>query len=952
MIKVYISPNYSGVPQDKDNGGIRRVVEAQVKYLPKFGIEVVNRVEDADVICNHGEMLTEYENIPQVHVSHGLYWSRQPWNDGYLEVNERVVESMRHAVAHTVPSEWVGRAVRRGGFWYPKVIYHGVDYENFKPAQNKGYVLWNKARADFVSDPGDMLTLAEKMKDVVFFSTIGSSNTSYSHPQNVKILNKSPNDPMPYNKMKSFVSEAGVYLATARETFGIGTLEALACGVPVAGWDWGGQSEIVIHGETGYLARPGDYKELAECVRLCLADRERLSQNARTDVKIRWGWEPRIQQYAELFKEVHLKYNDPTRPKVSVIVTAYKLDQYLPSCLDSIRSQTFKDFECLVVDDASLESTKMIVREYAKKDRRISYIPTPENMGLPGARNFGLQNSRGHYIRHVDADDFLANSALELEVSALDEDRGIDIVYGHLEVVREDGSRTIQNGEPVRGSWPGQFNWYHQMAHLNQLPSCSMVRRDVYERTGGYRTRMKRQEDAEFWCRATSLGFRANKFTEAVTYFHRERSDSKGAMEWETEGAEQDWTAWFPWRMGASNFNEASSIIRQRGETPRNPHLVPFGAQGKPPRELRYWYVHDHAYPVVSVIVTCGPGHRKYLIDALDSIQAQTFPDWECIVVNDTGEQWGSDIMGAPWAQVVENGSNKGTSYSRNKGLEMARGKFVVWMDADDYWMPWFLERMVSYAEYNDGVIFSDLLMLDDEGFKIQNYPDFDSMRVIQTMQYPGSSVLVPIHIAQAVSEMQGGFDENIPGMEDWDYQIAVHHLGFCAYHIPTPLFVYRLNTSTKREKDYAKINEIVAYMDNKWSVYRKGEKHIMCGCRQPNTPPSKTPKSLLSSSGNFSQDSVMASVEQSDPTAMVTMEYIGPIEQTFSVRSRVSRDVADYRFGNNPYHKVRTVLLGDAQYLLSQSDKDGKPLYRMISNTSSAGENDPAAFLGQPIVA
>ena len=134
----------------------------------------------------------------------------------------------------------------------------------------------------------------------------------------------------------------------------------------------------------------------------------------------------------------------------------------------------------------------------------------------------------------------------------------------------------------------------------------------------------------------------------------------------------------------------------------------------------------------------------------------------------------------------------------------------MVWMDADDYWLPWFLDVMASHAERNDGVIFSDLI-LDNDGLKIYRYPDFDSTRVPTTMQYPGSSIFTPRRIADAVATLQGGFDASAPGMEDWDYQMAVHHLGFCAYRVSEPLFVYRMKTSTKREKDFGKIDSIRA---------------------------------------------------------------------------------------------------------------------------------------------
>lgn len=158
MIRVYISPDYQNVPANVDNGGIRRVAEAQIRHLPAFGIEVVHNVEDADILCNHGSVMTKYKGKPIVNVNHGFMWSRYPWGENYQQVNELVAASMKMAVAHTVPSEWVSRAVRRGGFFYPEVVYHGVDPDDFPVSEvNKGYVLWNKARADYVSDPNPIL---------------------------------------------------------------------------------------------------------------------------------------------------------------------------------------------------------------------------------------------------------------------------------------------------------------------------------------------------------------------------------------------------------------------------------------------------------------------------------------------------------------------------------------------------------------------------------------------------------------------------------------------------------------------------------------------------------------------------------------------------------------------------------------------------------------------------
>ncbi|RPJ28027.1 MAG: glycosyltransferase [Chloroflexi bacterium] len=933
MIKVHISPDYLD-HKDHGDGGIRRVSEAMIRHLPAFGVEHTRFLNEADIIVNHGGMLTWAKGKPIVNVNHGLYWSRQPWGDNYQEVNEQVVESMARAVAHTAPSEWVARAIRRGGFFYPEVVYHGIDHKDFQPGTNGGYVLWNKARADAVSDPNDLMRAANLMPGTPFWTTIGKPTA------NVKVIGVTD-----YNRMKEIVANAGVYLCTARETFGIGTLEAMACGVPVSGWDWGGQSEIIVQGQTGYLAPPGDYKALAECISRCLAERERLSANCLDDVRNRWNWEPRIEQYANIFKKVYRDFYETEKPRVSVVLTACKLDRFLPEAIESVKRQTLTDWELLVIDDAQLESTRLIVEAYAREDKRITYRPTLENLGLPGARNYGLYLSRGRYIRHLDADDFLADNCLALEAEALDNDPGIHIAYGHLETVREDSSRVLKNNEPVRGGWPpNQFNWEEQMAHLNQLPSCVMMRREVLERTGGYRERMKRNEDAEFWCRATSGGFRAKKVTQAITYFHRERNDSKGATEWREQGGEPDWTAWFPWRMGAGEYSDAIRVLRKHGGKHPRPHLVPFGAQGRP-GDRKFWYVNDYQYPVVSVVVTVGPGHKPFLVDALDSILAQSYPDWQCVVVNDTGTAWEKDIPGVPWAEVVDMDGNQGTSAARNEGYKHSRGRFIVWMDADDYWVPWFLEIMVAHAENNNGVIYSDLIK-DENGKKgIYRYRNFNSTLIPRTMQYPGSSILVPRNIAEAVIALQGGYDSQIPGMEDWDYQMAIHHLGFCAFHVEEPLFVYRLHTSTKREADYAKIESIRDYMDKKWPDYRLGKKVMMCGCAGTKKVTTK-PKSTLSSSGNFAPEQEVNTGQIA--TDMVQVEYVGQIEQTFSIRSRVQNGIT-YRFGNNTGHKQKAVFLGDAEWLTSQRDGNNRPLYVLLTSTT-LDARDPSVFLGAPV--
>jgi glycosyltransferase involved in cell wall biosynthesis len=300
-MKVCIIP-YFDKPDDAD-GGIRRVVKAQIKYLPEFGIETTKDPREADVIATHGTVLVNFPGIPSVNHSHGLYWSRFPWGHGIQETNADGIEAMRRAVAHTACSKWVATSLRRGMLVYPEVIYHGVDAEEWEhEEETQPYILWNKARADYVSNPADMQEVAKRLPHRQFVTTIGTPT------ENVKVIGK-----MPYQEMKKYIQRASLLLNTPRETMGIGPLEALAAGVPVISWSWGGCAESILNGTTGYLAPPGDYDALADCIEHGFANRERLSKRAVEDVHERWRWRDKILQYANIYKRVY-KYLSSSPP--------------------------------------------------------------------------------------------------------------------------------------------------------------------------------------------------------------------------------------------------------------------------------------------------------------------------------------------------------------------------------------------------------------------------------------------------------------------------------------------------------------------------------------------------------------------------------------------------------------------------------------------------------------
>ena len=99
-------------------------------------------------------------------------------------------------------------------------------------------------------------------------------------------------------------------------------------------------------------------------------------------------------------------------PQISVIVPVYNVEKYLNRCVESILSQTFKDFELLLIDDGSTDNSGSICDEYEKKDCRIKVIHKP-NSGPSDARNVGIELAIGKYILFVDSDDWVSNDLLD-----------------------------------------------------------------------------------------------------------------------------------------------------------------------------------------------------------------------------------------------------------------------------------------------------------------------------------------------------------------------------------------------------------------------------------------------------------------------------------------------------------------------------------------------------------
>lgn len=123
-------------------------------------------------------------------------------------------------------------------------------------------------------------------------------------------------------------------------------------------------------------------------------------------------------------------------PTVSVIIPCYNRAHLLPGTLASLQAQTFRDWEALLVDDGSRDTTAAVVKAWADRDARFKFVAKP-NTGVSATRNLGLELAQGRYIQFLDSDDFLAPRKLEEHSRFLDSRPEIDVVYSAVDFFRE-----------------------------------------------------------------------------------------------------------------------------------------------------------------------------------------------------------------------------------------------------------------------------------------------------------------------------------------------------------------------------------------------------------------------------------------------------------------------------------------------------------------------------------
>ena len=179
-----------------------------------------------------------------------------------------------------------------------------------------------------------------------------------------------------------------------------------------------------------------------------------------------------------------------SEPQISVVMPVYNREQYLKESIESILNQTFTDFEFIIVDDQSTDSSWQIIQEYANKDSRIVAVKNTGKKGCYSARNFGHRLAKGKYIAVMDSDDIALPERLRTQLEFMEQHPNISICGSWAKTF---GDKNELMQLPITHDEIRDTNFFYcSMAH----PTVIFINNNIF-----YSEEYFSAQDYELWCR-------------------------------------------------------------------------------------------------------------------------------------------------------------------------------------------------------------------------------------------------------------------------------------------------------------------------------------------------------------------------------------------------------------------------------------------------------------------
>lgn len=230
--------------------------------------------------------------------------------------------------------------------------------------------------------------------------------------------------------------------------------------------------------------------------------------------------------------------------KVSIFMSVYNGERFLRQAVESLLTQTYRDFELLIVNDASTDGTHGILKELAAQDSRVMVLTNSTNLGLTKSLNIALRSAfakasadrqaQGNFVARMDADDIALPHRLEKQVTFLNAHPEVGIVGSWYQFINDDGDMLGEKHPPTEDT-----QLRRALIRFNPfLHSSTMIRTTVLDQIGGYDESYSRAQDYDLWMRCAPLTKFANlpeilmqkRFTMGMISYTREKEQIRAAL--------------------------------------------------------------------------------------------------------------------------------------------------------------------------------------------------------------------------------------------------------------------------------------------------------------------------------------------------------------------------------------------------------------------------------------
>ncbi|MGY5845943.1 glycosyltransferase family 2 protein [Salegentibacter sp. HM20] len=209
---------------------------------------------------------------------------------------------------------------------------------------------------------------------------------------------------------------------------------------------------------------------------------------------------------------------------VSIIMPAFNAEKFIGEAIESISAQSWRNWELIVIDDASEDRTSEIIKNFSREESRIQLIENSENMGAGKSRNLGIEKARGEFIAFLDADDLWKANKLETQVNFMQQN-DLGVSFSSYERIDEDGKHRREIVEAL------PFLTYQKLLRANYVGNLTGI---YWVRKTGkiFGPEIRKRQDWGLWLAAIKKGGTAKSIREPLAIY-RKRQNSVSGNKWD-----------------------------------------------------------------------------------------------------------------------------------------------------------------------------------------------------------------------------------------------------------------------------------------------------------------------------------------------------------------------------------------------------------------------------------